>query len=87
MSPSLGAAWSLFSVQESHSPEALWAAGLGATEGFPEGTAGLGGSVRGAISGLAGGPELSLFVWPSNALILEMTLFWLRSVFIMFIAA
>lgn len=87
MSPSLGATLSLFSVQESHSPEARLAAGLGATEGFPEGRAGLGGSVRGAISGFAGGPEVSLFVWPSNALILETTLFWLRSVFIMFITA
>lgn len=62
MSPSLEATLSLFSAQESHSPEALLAAGLGATEGFPEGAAGLGGSVRGAISGFAGSPEVSLFV-------------------------
>lgn len=61
-SPSLEASLSLFSVQESHSPETLLAAGLGATAGFPEGTAGLEGSVRGAISGFLGRPEISVFV-------------------------
>lgn len=62
VSPSQEATLSLFSVQESHSPEALLAAGLGATVGFPEGTAGLGGSVRGTISGFTDSPEVSLFV-------------------------
>lgn len=62
VSPSLEVTLSLFSAQESHSPEALLAAGLGATEGFPEETAGFGGSVRGAISGFLGSPEVSTFV-------------------------
>ena len=62
VSPSLGATWSLVSAHESHSPEALLADGLGATKGFPEATAGLGGSVRGVISGFLGSPKLSVFV-------------------------
>lgn len=62
VSPSREATLSLFSFQESKSPEALLAAGLGATEGFPEDTAGLGGSVRGAISGFLGSPEVPGFV-------------------------
>lgn len=60
--PSPEATLHLFSFQESNSPEALLAAGLGATEGFPEGTAGLGGRARGAISGFLGSPEVSVFV-------------------------
>lgn len=62
VSPSLEAALNLFSFQESKSPEALLAAGLGATEGFPEETGGLGGTVRGAISGFLSSPEPSVFV-------------------------
>ena len=78
---------SLLAVQESHSPEALLAAGLGATEGFPEETAGLGGIVRGTISGFLGSPKLSVLVWPSSALILETTVLRLCSALIVFIAA
>lgn len=61
VSPSLEVTLSLFSVPESHSPEALLAAGLGATEGFPEETVGFGGSERGVISGFLGSPEVSIF--------------------------
>lgn len=62
MSPSLAVTLSLFSAHESHSPEALLAAGLGATKGFPEETAGFGGIVRGIISGFLGSPGISVFV-------------------------
>ena len=82
-----GAPLSLLAVQESHSPEALLAVGLGASEGFPEETAGLGGTVRGTISGFLGSPKLSVFGWPSSALILETTVLRLCSAFIMFITA
>lgn len=60
---SVEATLSLFSFQESNSPEALLAAGLGAMQGFPEETADLGGSVQGAISGFWGSPEVSVFVY------------------------
>lgn len=83
----VGPPLSLLAVQESHSPEALLAAGLGATEGFPEETAGLGGTVRGTISGFLGSPKLSVLVWPSSALILEMTVLRPCSVLIVFIVA
>lgn len=59
VSPSPDVIQSLFSAQESHSPEALLAAGLGATEGFPGQTAGFRGSVRGTTSGFLGSPKAS----------------------------
>lgn len=62
VSPSLEATLSLFSFQESNSPEALLAAGLGATECFPEETVDRGRSARGAISGFLGSPEVSVLV-------------------------
>ena len=62
VSPSLEVTLSLFSAHVSHSPEALLAAGLGATKGFPEETAGFGGIVRGIISGFLGSPGISVFV-------------------------
>lgn len=62
VSPSREVTFSLFPVQESHCPETLLAAGLGATEGFPEETAGFGGTVRGIISGFLGSSEMSVFV-------------------------
>lgn len=43
---------------------------FGSHRGFPEETAGLGGTV-GTISGFLGSPKLSVLVWPSSALILE----------------
>lgn len=62
VSPSLEVTLSLFPAHESHCPEALLAAGLGATKGFPEETAGFGGTVRGMISGFLGGSEISVLV-------------------------
>lgn len=62
VSPSLEVTLSLFSAHASHSPEALLTAGLGATKGFPEETAGFGGIVRGIISGFLGSPGISVLV-------------------------
>jgi hypothetical protein len=58
-SPSLEVTLSLFSAQLSQSPETLWAAGLGATEGFTQGMAGFGGTVRGVTSGFFSRPGVS----------------------------